>query len=37
MIGSLVQRFPDMEMLTEPVTYRDHFVLRGLKELQVTV
>jgi len=36
-IGSLVQRFGDMEIVTDPVTYRDHFVLRGLKELQVSV
>jgi cytochrome P450 len=35
-IGSLVQRFPDMQLVGEP-TYRDHFVLRGLRELQVTV
>lgn len=36
-IGSLVQRFPDMAITTDPVTYRDHFVLRGLRELQVSV
>ena len=36
-INSLVQRFGAMEIVTDPVTYRDHFVLRGLKELQVSV
>jgi cytochrome P450 len=36
-INSLVQRFGDMAIRTEPVTYRDHFVLRGLRELEVTV
>ncbi len=36
-IGTLVRRFPDMELLTDPVRYRDHFVLRGLRELRVSV
>lgn len=36
-IGSLVQRFPEMELQTDPVEYREHFVLRGLKELRVSV
>ena len=36
-IGSLVARFPDMALRTDPVTYRDHFVLRGLDELRVGV
>ena len=36
-INSLVQRFGAMEIVTDPVTYREHFVLRGLKELQVSV
>jgi cytochrome P450 len=36
-IGSLVQRFPTMTLVTDPVEYRDHFVLRGLKELRVRV
>jgi cytochrome P450 len=36
-INSLVQRFGAMQILTDPVTYRDHFVLRGLKELRVSV
>ncbi|MGZ4759381.1 MAG: cytochrome P450 [Acidimicrobiales bacterium] len=35
-IGSLIRRFPDLE-LAEPPVYRDHFVLRGLTELRVTV
>jgi cytochrome P450 len=34
-IGSLVKRFPDLELITEPVEYRDHFVIRGVKELRV--
>ncbi len=29
-IGRLVNRFPDMSLITEQPTYRDHFVLRGL-------
>jgi cytochrome P450 len=33
-IGSLVRRFPDLELVEVP-THRDHFVLRGLKSLQV--
>ena len=36
-IGSLVRRFPDMQLVTDPPEYRDHFVLRGLRELRVTV
>lgn len=36
-IGALVERFPTMTILTNPVEYRDHFVLRGLKELRVSV
>ncbi len=36
-INSLVQRFAGMEIVTEPVEYRDHFVLRGLKELVISV
>jgi cytochrome P450 len=35
-IGTLIRRFPDIELAAPPV-YRDHFVLRGLTELQVTV
>jgi cytochrome P450 len=35
-VGSLVRRFPDLQLAEEPV-HRDHFVLRGLKSLQVTV
>ena len=35
-IGSLLRRFPDLELAEQPV-YRDHFVLRGLTSLQVTV
>jgi len=35
-IGSLVRRFPDIELAAQP-RYRDHFVLRGLQSLEVTV
>ena len=35
-VGSLIRRFPDIELAAEP-SYRDHFVLRGLKELRVSV
>ncbi|HUQ64221.1 MAG TPA: cytochrome P450 [Acidimicrobiales bacterium] len=34
-IGTLVRRFPSMELATEVPEYRDHFVIRGLKELRV--
>ena len=36
-LGSLVQRFDELELLTDPVEYREHFVLRGLRELRVAV
>ena len=36
-IGSLVRRFPAIELVTEELRYRDHFVLRGLEELRVSV
>ena len=36
-ISSLVARFPEMELMTDDVRYRDHFVLRGLEELRVSV
>ncbi len=36
-IGSLARRFPNMEIVTEPVEYREHVVLRGLRELRVSV
>ncbi len=36
-IGSLVRRFPDMQLVTDEPKYRDHFVLRGLRELRVAV
>lgn len=35
-IGRLVRRFPHLEAAEIP-TYRDHFVLRGLRSLHVTV
>ena len=36
-IGSLVRRFPTIELVTQELRYRDHFVLRGLEELRVSV
>ena len=37
-LGRLAERFGDrMSVETEPVTYRDHFVLRGLDELRVSL
>jgi cytochrome P450 len=36
-LGSLIQRFPEMELETDPLVYRDHFILRGLRELRVRV
>ncbi len=36
-IGSLARRFPDMQLETDPVEYREHVVLRGLRELRVSV
>jgi cytochrome P450 len=35
-LGRLIRRFPDMELASAPV-HRDHFVLRGLTELSVSV
>ena len=35
-IGSLIRRFPGIELAAPPV-YREHFVLRGLTELRVSV
>ena len=34
-VGSLVQRFPRLELRTERPEHRDHFILRGLRELRV--
>lgn len=36
-IGTLVRRFPRLELLTEAPRYRAHFVLRGLEELRVAL
>jgi cytochrome P450 len=36
-VGSLVQRFPGLELRTEYPEHREHFVLRGLKQLRVGV
>ena len=36
-LGKLVERFDEIELLTDPVEYREHFVLRGLRELRVAV
>jgi cytochrome P450 len=30
-----VRRFPDLELVTTEPQWRDHFVIRGLKELRV--
>jgi cytochrome P450 len=35
-VGSLIRRFPDLALAEHP-RYRDHFVLRGLQSLRVTV
>jgi len=35
-MSSLIRRFPDLELAAPPV-YRNHFVLRGLTELRVSV
>jgi cytochrome P450 len=34
-ITTLVRRFPDLHLLTEEPQWREHFVVRGLKELKV--
>ncbi len=34
-IATLVRRFPDLEVVTAEPQWRDHFVIRGLKELWV--
>ena len=36
-VGSLVGRFPGLELVTRHPQHRDHFILRGLKELRVAV
>ncbi|MGH9214709.1 MAG: hypothetical protein ACRDZS_00495 [Acidimicrobiales bacterium] len=36
-LGSPAARFPELGLLTERPSYRDHFVLRGLDELRVAV
>ena len=36
-LGALASRFPDIELETSEPTYRDHFVLRGLRELQLSI
>jgi cytochrome P450 len=36
-LGSLVRRFPGMELVTTDVHYRDHLNMRGLVELRVAV
>ena len=33
--GTMIRRLPELELATEHVRYRDHFVLRGLDELEV--
>ena len=34
---TLLRRFPDLELATEDPTYRDHFVIRGLTDLKVSI
>ena len=34
-VATLVRRFPDLELVTTEPQWRDHFVIRGLKELRV--
>ena len=34
---ALAQRYPDLRLATDAVTYRDHFILRGLTALPVSV
>jgi cytochrome P450 len=34
-LGSMLRRLDDLELLTEDVRYRDHFVLRGLEALEI--
>jgi cytochrome P450 len=36
-ISTLLRRFPDLELLTTQPEHREHFVLRGVKELRVGV
>ena len=33
---ALAERYPDLRLATDDVTYRDHFILRGLTELPVS-
>lgn len=35
--GAVLRRFPHLELATEEPTYRDHFVIRGLKGLKVGI
>lgn len=36
-LGSLVGRFPHMQLLTTDIRYRDHLTMRGLFELRIAV
>jgi cytochrome P450 len=36
-IGSLVQRFPNMELTDEPAKWNQRLVLRGLDSLPVSI
>ncbi|HEX2118785.1 MAG TPA: cytochrome P450 [Acidimicrobiales bacterium] len=33
--GTMLRRLPDLELVTQEPTYRDHYVIRGLNELRV--
>ena len=35
--GAVLRRFPHLELATENPTYRDHFVIRGLTGLKVSI
>ena len=35
--GAVLRRFPHLELATEQPTYRDHFVIRGLTGLKVSI
>ncbi len=34
-VGSMVRRFPGLQLVTEAPEHRDHFILRGYKELRL--
>jgi len=36
-IGALLRRFPHLELAEPEPTYREHFVLRGLRSLELSL